>query len=217
MLDGVVAHLVTRGVDVPSRPTAAGVASRPVQVTGLLREGPAVLTIEGGDQPRQILPGRPPRLQASETVREPGVQPVQLTRPPINLDRRHVTLNEPIIDTSRLLSAVAVLQAGAAPRGPEARRRSAARASASQAAVTSEPASEPAQTGVCSLGYLMLSATCSTTPPETSPAAPPRSRSATSSVPDCWRSGTSLMKRMAISASAMSGVAMRKMWPTASP
>jgi hypothetical protein len=111
VLDHVVAHLVADGVDVPVGPPQQPLHPVRRQVTGLLRQGPAVLTIEAGDQPGQILPGPSPRLRPGETIREPGMQPVQFTRPLINIDRRHEPLNEPIIDTFRLTTAVAVLVA----------------------------------------------------------------------------------------------------------
>jgi hypothetical protein len=38
-----------------------------------------------------------------------NIQTVQLRRPQINIDRRHIQTNEPLINTFRLLSAVAVI------------------------------------------------------------------------------------------------------------
>jgi hypothetical protein len=44
------------------------------------------------------------------------MQPVKLTRPLINIDHRHASHNEPIIDTFRPLSAVAVLNPCQVPK-----------------------------------------------------------------------------------------------------
>ena len=109
MLDHVVTHLVADSVDVPIGPPQQPLHPVRRHVTGLLGQSPAVLTIKTRDKPRQILPRPASRLRPGEPIRKAGMQPVELTRPLINLDHRHASLNEPIIDTYRLLSAVAVL------------------------------------------------------------------------------------------------------------
>lgn len=109
MLDGIVTHVVTYGVDVPVRPPQQPLHPVRRDITSLLSKRPTVLTIKTSDQPGQVLPSPPPRLRASEPSPDPGMQPVQLTRPLNNIDHRHTRPDESIIDTFRRPSALAVL------------------------------------------------------------------------------------------------------------
>ncbi len=103
MLDHVVPHVVADRVDVPVGPPQQPL--RPVRrhVPGLLSQGPAVLTAQTRHQAAQVLPRPPPWFRPPKPRPDPGMQPVQLAMPLIDINVRHRQTNEREPNSIRLL------------------------------------------------------------------------------------------------------------------
>ncbi|CCH16238.1 Putative transposase [Micromonospora lupini str. Lupac 08] len=103
MLDHVVPHIVADRVDVPVRPPQQPLHPVRRRIPGLLSQGPAVLTTQTRDQPTQVLTDPQPRLRPPKPGPDPGMQPVQLSMPTIDINIRHSRTNEHESNSIRLL------------------------------------------------------------------------------------------------------------------
>ncbi|MBQ0994964.1 hypothetical protein KBX08_33485, partial [Micromonospora sp. H61] len=71
--------------------------------TALLSQGPAVLAAQARDQPAQVRTRTQSRFGPPEPRPDPGMQPVQLSMPPVNINIRHRQTNEREPKSIRLL------------------------------------------------------------------------------------------------------------------